>query len=157
MKDNVVGCAGAGVVGGIIGLVGGYILSRCGQPQQVQSTQQPQQLPAYTENQTYTFPDGITEIRITFPEGCRYVEQMHLKFTPTLDIDGTLLDVGTLYIIIKRKDQMPEVFLSKFVRKNVSEEITVNLNDYLEMIIVRVRVSNILSKLNNAEVVLTKR
>lgn len=152
MSDDTAYAIGGLFAGlGIAGLL--YLFTRTTQA----TTQQPaQQQPQVVEEQEYVFPDGSTELKITFPEGTRFVEKMHLEFTPTLEINGTD-SVGRLFILIKKKNQLPYIFYTQLVSKDVNYKFDLTINDNIEFIIVRIRIAGQMSKINNAKIILYKR
>lgn len=171
LMSNGQGAAGAAILGGA-GLVGLLLVAAS---QNAQATQaqlaaqqatQPTAPPAgETEVQTYTPADGSTEVKITFPEGPRYVVTAEFELTPTL-IDGGAPapgDIGLLYLITQEHGQLPVVHkwddgnMHKHVQAGVHYEYDVPIGKYLDFLLFRVRRAGIPTQMNDIVVVLTKR
>jgi len=162
--DNV---AGAVIVGGL-GLMGAVVLaSAVASARQQQTTSQTTPTGTPTgeqETQVYTFADGSTEAKITFPEGTRYVKMAEIEVTPTLEDGGSPApgQIGYLYIIIKEHGKLPELYrwsdgsTDKTVSAGVHYEFDVPINKYLDMLLVRIRKMGVVTKMNDLVITLTK-
>jgi hypothetical protein len=163
--DNV---AGAVIVGGL-GLMGAVVLASAVASARQQITTTTPTIPTRPptgeqETQVYTFADGSTEAKITFPEGTRYVKMAEIEVTPTLEDGGSPApgQIGYLYIIIQEHGKLPELYrwsdgsTDKAVSAGVHYEFDVPINKYLDMLLVRIRKMGVATRMNDLVITLTK-
>jgi len=159
--------AGAVVIGGL-GLLGAIVIgSSIASARQTTTTQTsiPTPSPREREVQTYTFPDGITEAKIVFYEGARFVESAEIEVTPTLENGGSPSpsDIGYLYIIIREPGKLPELYqwsdgsTHKPVSAGTHYELDLPINKYIDLMILRIRKRGVVTKMNDTVIVLTKK
>lgn len=160
--DNI---AGAVIVGGL-GLMGAVVLASAvaSARQQITTTTRTTPPTGEQETQVYTFADGSTEAKITFPEGTRYVKMAEIEVTPTLEDGGSPApgQIGYLYIIIQEHGKLPELYrwsdgsTDKAVSAGVHYEFDAPINKYLDMLLVRIRKMGVVTKMNDLVITLTK-